>query len=591
MLVLLAIFPATSLGAEHHNPLAVPDLTSPRNAMESFLSRSDRLYTRWADLLTDYLDSGNYYLSPAQHRAMLRILDDGPHIARVLDLSSVPPVLKQTLGRERILQFREILDRIPLPDPADIPDAAAMESRPVKRWRLPGTDIEFVLSTSGPRAGDYVLTPETIERLPDYYQRVKDLPYKSGPAQRLVDTYHQFAPGSNSTVFEIFEGSPIGLSTVLPMRWMLAWPDWSRTWIGGAAAWQWIGIGVGILFGWAFLWLCNRLGRRFAAQAEDAPRRRWHTLPVPIGILLLSALFVPTFATILHLSNTPRIVIAVLATGALYLSAAWIGVAGSAIAGDMIVGAEKLGLRSLDGQLIRLGSRLVGILLAVAALIRGADELGIPAYSVLAGLGVGGLAVALAAKDSLANLLGSMLIMFEKPFRIGHYIKLSNHEGTVEDVGFRSTRIRTPDNSLISIPNDTVINTTVENLTLRPKRRQRFSVGVTYDTPRETLVSFAAAIRAAIEEHELVAPDGIQVSLNALADSSLDILVIFHLAVTDYTAELRGRHDILLRIMELAEEMGVEFAYPTRTLLIDSPADTASRGPARSDVRVPLSVT
>jgi hypothetical protein len=106
-------------------------------------------------------------------------------------------------------------------------------------------------------------------------------------------------------------------------------------------------------------------------------------------------------------------------------------------------------------------------------LMEGANELGFPAFSVLAGLGVGGLAVALAASDSLANLLGSVLLMFEKPFRVGHRIRLSGSEGVVEDVGFRSTRIRTADNSLISIPNNAVVNETVENLTLRRMFRQR----------------------------------------------------------------------------------------------------------------------
>jgi MscS family membrane protein len=93
-------------------------------------------------------------------------------------------------------------------------------------------------------------------------------------------------------------------------------------------------------------------------------------------------------------------------------------------------------------------------MIAIGLLIQGSYELGFPAYSVLAGLGVGGLAVALAARDSLANLLGSMLIMFEKPFRVGHVIRVSGAERTVEDVGFRSTRTRTADNSLISIPNN-----------------------------------------------------------------------------------------------------------------------------------------
>ena len=131
--------------------------------------------------------------------------------------------------------------------------------------------------------------------------------------------------------------------------------------------------------------------------------------------------------------------------------------------------------------------RFFGIVIAIGLLIQGADELGFPAYSVIAGLGVGGLAVALAARDSLANLLGSVLIMFEKPFRVGHRIRVTGNEGTVEDVGFRSTWIRTPDNSLISIPNNSVVNATVENLTLRKMLRQRLVLQVTYDTPRERL--------------------------------------------------------------------------------------------------------
>ena len=127
--------------------------------------------------------------------------------------------------------------------------------------------------------------------------------------------------------------------------------------------------------------------------------------------------------------------------------------------------------------MIRLGVRFIGVVIAIGFLIEGANELGFPAYSVVAGLGVGGLAIALAARDSVANLFGSMLIMFEKPFRVGHFIRVSGSEGTVEDVGFRSTRIRTADNSLISIPNNSVVNATVENLSLRSMRRQRLFIG------------------------------------------------------------------------------------------------------------------
>ena len=191
----------------------------------------------------------------------------------------------------------------------------------------------------------------------------------------------------------------------------------------------------------------------------------------------------------MRIGGTPRVVITFLQTGALYLSAAWLSIIAASLLAEIVVASEHLRRRSLDSQLIRLGMRFAGIAVAIGLLIQGAYELGFPAYSVLAGLGVGGLAVALAARDSLANLLGSMLIMIEKPFRVGHVVRVSGSEGTVEDVGFRSTRIRTSDNSLISIPNNAVVNATIENLSLRMMRRERFFIQVTYDTSREKLAA------------------------------------------------------------------------------------------------------
>ena len=191
----------------------------------------------------------------------------------------------------------------------------------------------------------------------------------------------------------------------------------------------------------------------------------------------------------------------------------------------------------------------------------------------MAGLGVGGLAVALAARDSLANLLGSMLIMIEKPFRVGHYVRVSGGEGTVEDVGFRSTRIRTPDNSLISIPNNSVVNATVENLSLRMMRRQRFLIQVTYDTPREKLEELVSGIKQLIADHPTTNKTNFNVRFNDFGESSLNILVYFHIETTDYSAELAAREEILLQIMDLAKQLGIDFAFPTRTLVIEAPPE------------------
>jgi MscS family membrane protein len=218
----------------------------------------------------------------------------------------------------------------------------------------------------------------------------------------------------------------------------------------------------------------------------------------------------------------------------------------------------------------------VGLVAAVAILLEGGDELGFPAYSMLAGLGVGGLAVALAARDTIANLIGSLLITIEKPFRVGHIVRIGSSEGTVEDVGFRSTCIRTPDNSLVTIPSSAVVNTTVENLSIRTKRRQRFFVQVMYNTPRVKVEEIVARIRQLIVDHPLAEESTCQVRFNNFAESSLDILVIFNLMVDDYAGELREREAVLLRIMDLVMDTGVEFAFPTRTLYIENSSGGAS---------------
>ena len=266
-------------------------------------------------------------------------------------------------------------------------------------------------------------------------------------------------------------------------------------------------------------------------------------------------------------------VIAYATTGAMFLGAAWLAIVISTVLGEAIVSSEQLTIRSLDSQLVRLGARLIGLVVAIAILIQGGDQLGFPAYSIIAGLGVGGLAVALAAQSTIANLIGSLLIAIEKPFRVGHVVRVGGSEGTVEDVGFRSTRIRTPDNSLVTIPSSTVVNSTVENLSVRTKRRQRFFVQVTYDTPREKVEELVARIRQLIIDHPLAEQSTCEVRFNNFGESSLDILVMFHLLVQDYSTELREREALLLQIMDLVKNAGVDLAFPTRTLQIANATD------------------
>ena len=442
-----------------------------------------------------------------------------------------------------------------------------------KRWRLPDTEIDFVLIENGPRAGEYLVSAETIDRLPEFYNQVKDLPYKPGPAQQLAEVYRSISHGGSDTIYEAFLNSPIGLSYIVPPRWMLNLPDWAKTRVASVAAWQWLGLGFGFLVGGLIIFGGHRLARRSADNGQEASRASWRALPLPLVVILVAGLLVPLLNEILHIGGAPRLVIAYATTGAMFLGAAWLAIVISTVLGEAIVSSEQLTIRSLDSQLVRLGARLIGLVVAIAILIQGGDQLGFPAYSIIAGLGVGGLAVALAAQSTIANLIGSLLIAIEKPFRVGHVVRVGGSEGTVEDVGFRSTRIRTPDNSLVTIPSSTVVNSTVENLSVRTKRRQRFFVQVTYDTPREKVEELVARIRQLIIDHPLAEQSTCEVRFNNFGESSLDILVMFHLLVQDYSTELREREALLLQIMDLVKNAGVDLAFPTRTLQIANATD------------------
>lgn len=562
---------ASTAEASGDFPLRPPDTSSPRATLQGFIASTDDIYGRMDNAMEDYVDSDRLYPTTEERRQLVTALNKATKVFRYLDLSGIPPVLRDTVPMERTLQLKEILDRIEVPPFSDIPDQEAMARQSAKRWRLPNTEIDVVRMESGPRAGEYLVSAATIERLPEFYEKVKDLPYHSGPGKLLDATYRKLSQHGSATVYDAFLNSPIGLSFIVPPRWMLGLSDWAQVRVGGATAWQWLGMAIGFLVGGLVVWLAHRVGRHRFDSGEDPPRYHWSSLLFPLAIVFVAGLLVPFVGTLLRIGGGMRMVIDYTRTGALVLSAGWLAIVAFAILGETIIGSERLQVRSLDSQLIRLGTRLIGLTAAVAILMYGGNELGFPTYSVLAGLGVGGLAVALAAQSTVANLIGSLLIAMEKPFRVGQSVRIGTSEGIVEDVGFRSTRIRTPDNSLISIPSSTVVNSTIENRSVRTKRRQRLLVQVTYGTSRDKIEELIGGIRQLLANNPLV-ENSSQVRFNDFAESSLDILVNFQLLVGDSASELASREAVLLQIMDLVNETGVEFAFPTRTLYLQASA-------------------
>ncbi|MRX71520.1 mechanosensitive ion channel [Bacillus lacus] len=187
----------------------------------------------------------------------------------------------------------------------------------------------------------------------------------------------------------------------------------------------------------------------------------------------------------------------------------------------------------------------------------------------IAGLGLGGLAFALAAKDTIGNFFGGVIIITEKPFTIGDWVKTPSVEGIVEDITFRSTKIRTFQQAIVTVPNSTLSNEPIMNWSKMGKRQITFSVGVTYSTSRVQLERSVDRIREMLLRHEDIHDEVIMVNFDKFADSSLDIFFNFFTKTTVYAEYLRVKQDVNYQIMSILEEEDVAFAFPSQTLYIE----------------------
>jgi len=188
--------------------------------------------------------------------------------------------------------------------------------------------------------------------------------------------------------------------------------------------------------------------------------------------------------------------------------------------------------------------------------------------SLLAGAGIAGLAIAFAAKESIENLIGSFTIFFDKPFTVGDFVQVGNITGTVEKVGFRSTRIRTVNKTFVTLPNRNIIDSYSENLTLRTWRRVSNVIGLTYSTNKDQIEAIVKDIQDYIDGHELTNQDGIA-AFHEFGDSSLNILLVYYVQNLDYNIYIKVREEINFKIMEIVALHGSDFAFPTRSVYLE----------------------
>ena len=232
--------------------------------------------------------------------------------------------------------------------------------------------------------------------------------------------------------------------------------------------------------------------------------------------------------------------------------------------------AQRVQNAPMATYLIDTGYRLARLGVFVWVGVYALHALGYNVTSILAGLGLGGFAVALAAKDTFANMFGSVNIVVDQPFSVGDYVIVDGTEGVVEHLGLRSTRIRTLEDSLVTLPNAVLTNTKIDNRGKRNHRRVKQSLGLTYGTSHEDLQRFIVQIREYLEMVPVIRADHTHVRFYGFGDSSLDIYVSYFLTVGAWSEELQWREVINYEVMAIAQRVGVSFAFPSRSVYVET---------------------
>jgi len=410
--------------------------------------------------------------------------------------------------------------------------------------------VEIVLQTDG----RWLFSRQTIKALPAILEGLLTEPAKQGTKDPQV-----------SLPFYIKVRSL--LPEVLKQEFLLEY-------------WQWIGILTFIIIGSIadklLAWFLARNVARWQRQHTEYNSLD-NTVLRPLGLMGMALIWWFGLG-LLALPDTALIILSVAVKILVSLSAIWSAFRLVDVLNALLMHKAHRTKNKFDDLLVPMISKSLKVFIVVIGIIFSADNLNVDVTSLLAGLGLGGLAFALAAKDLLGNFFGSLTVLLDRPFHIGDWVIIGDVEGSVEQVGFRSTRIRTFYNSLITLPNALLTTTEIDNMGARRYRRMKSMLGLTYDTPPEKIDAFCEGIRSLIQLHPYMRKDYYQVYFNEYGPASLNILLYVFWETPDWNTELRERHRFLLDILRLAKQLNVEFAFPTQTLHLkqDSPEMSAT---------------
>jgi len=532
-------------GTKQH-PLEPPDTSSPRATFKSFLSDANAAWHA-------YLGSSDR-AQRAGGREPRRYVR---RAARTLDLSQVPPAQLEELSVQTVILLLDVFNRIPFPALRNIPNAENMADDELTRWALPHTNIVIAQIEEGPREGEWLFTPQTVERAREFYRRTRRLPLKPGAV--IEDG------------FEIYIALP---GWMIPVAWVDALPSWAHTAYLEQTLWQW----VLVLATLALAVYLARLAVLWSRLSRHGPGAK-RTLLGPASLVLLTTLSVYLIREQYGVTGTAYFVLQTLLSGTFFFAAAWGVLRLGSIVAEAIIASPHIRPGSVDGHLVRLSLRILSFLIGLAIVFEGLRSLGVPVVGVIAGLGVGGLAVALAAQSTIENFIGSLTIFADRPVRVGDFCRFGDQVGTVEQIGLRSTRIRTLDRSLLTVPNAEFSRLKLDNLSERDRILFRTKLNLRLETSSDQLGRVLERLRALLLDHPRVDPDPARVRVIAVGPRTIDLEVFAYITTSNYNEFLGIREELYLSMIEAVERAGTSFAPPASTTHLAAQAAAEDQRP------------
>lgn len=493
-LVLLLLLCVAGLGGRRagaeEGPLAPLDMSSPRATLRSFIATIDRVAANIEDVRRRGV---------RQENARLIQLGLG-----CLDLSEMPSSLVETEGREAAVCLKEVLDRIPLPPPDAIPDAVAVKAAGLDRWRLPNTEIVLVRLTAGPRAGDFVFSTDSVARAEEFFTRVRHVPYRpDAGSPGLFDSYVRLG------------------GWMVPEELIRRLPAWAHTIVGGETVWQWAATALLAAVAAGVVATAARVRARATGDRFEVVER----LLLPAALIAMGSLFDWLCTWQIRLTGENLVAAKVVARSIMLVGV----VAGLldtvAWATERFLAWRRMGSDSIEGQLVRLASNVARFLAVAWILIAAADSFGVPVTPLVAGLGAGGLAIALASQYTVENLIAGLVIFADKPVRIGDECQYGAVRGRVERIGLRSTRIRGLDRTVITIPNAEFAKSQLVNFS----NRDRIPLSITLTLPTSggspALRQRLESLRALVAAHPGVDPAASSVTLGDPTGDGVTVVI------------------------------------------------------------------